>query len=96
MKEKVGDLLVPGNVGRWPEVRDRLNQQLRGWSAYFSYGTRGFAYQEIDNYVYDRVRHFLRRRHKVQSRGTSHFSAQVVFGKLGVLRLRQTQRAPCS
>jgi RNA-directed DNA polymerase len=89
IKEKVGDLLIPGNVGTWPEVRDRLNQMLRGWSAYFSYGTRKQAYREIENYVYDRVRHFLRRRHKVQSRGTSHFSAQVVFGKLGVLQLRQ-------
>ena len=89
IKEKVGDLLIPGNVGTWPEVRHRLNQMLRGWSAYFSYGTRKQAYREIENYVYDRVRHFLRRRHKVQSRGTSHFSAQVVFGKLGVLQLRQ-------
>jgi RNA-directed DNA polymerase len=34
----VGDLLIPGNVGGWEEVRDRLNQILRGWSAYFSYG----------------------------------------------------------
>src|SRR5437868_672730 len=24
-----GRLLVPGNVGTWPEVRDRLNQKLR-------------------------------------------------------------------
>jgi RNA-directed DNA polymerase len=89
IKEKVGDLLVTGHVGKWQDVRDRLNQQLRGWSAYFSYGTRNQAYRAIDNYVYDRVRHFLRRRHKVHSRGTTHFSAQVVFGKLGVLRLRQ-------
>ena len=94
IKEKVGDLLIPGNVGTWPEVRDRLNQMLRGWSAYFSYGTRKQAYREIENYVYDRVRHFLRRRHKVQSRGTSHFSAQVVFGKLGVLRLRDVHIGP--
>ncbi len=36
MKEKVGDLLVPGNVGTWAEVRDRLNRMLRGWSAYYS------------------------------------------------------------
>src|SRR5215510_9657793 len=40
VKQKVGDLLVPSNVGAWPEVRVRLNQILRGWSAYFSYGTR--------------------------------------------------------
>ncbi|MGI8743588.1 MAG: group II intron maturase-specific domain-containing protein [Bryobacteraceae bacterium] len=40
IKEKVGDLLVPGNVGKWQDVRDRLNHKLRGWPAYFSYGTR--------------------------------------------------------
>ena len=71
LKEKVGDLLEPGHVGPWPEVRDRLNRMIRGWSAYFSYGTRTGAYRAVDNYVYDRVRHFLRRRHKVSSRGTS-------------------------
>jgi RNA-directed DNA polymerase len=91
IRQKVGDLLVPGNVGTWPEVRDRLNQMLRGWSAYFSYGTRTTAYRAVDNYVYERVRHFLRRRHKVTSRGTSRFSAQAVFGELGVLRLRDVQ-----
>ena len=91
IKEKVGDLLAPSNVGTWSEVRDRLNQILRGWSAYFGYGTRTQAYRAVDNYVYERVRHFLRRRHKVQSRGTNHFPAEVVFGELGVLRLRQVQ-----
>ena len=39
IKQKVGDLLVPNNVEAWSEVRDRLNQTLRGWCAYFSYGT---------------------------------------------------------
>jgi RNA-directed DNA polymerase len=38
IKDKVGDLLKPGNTGPWPEVRGRLNQVLRGWSAYFRYG----------------------------------------------------------
>ncbi len=91
IKEKVGDLLVPSNVGTWSEVRDRLNRMLRGWSAYFSYGTRTQAYRAVDNYVYERVRHFLRRRHKVHSRGTRRFSDEVVFGELGVLRLRHVQ-----
>ena len=34
------------------------------------------------------VRNFLTRRHKVQGRGTARFSDHVVFGELGVLRLR--------
>jgi RNA-directed DNA polymerase len=96
IKAKVGDLLVPGNVGAWPEVRDRLNRMLRGWSAYYSYGTRMPAYRAIDNYVYQSVRNFLRRRHKVQSRGTGCFSDEVVFGELGVLRLRRVHLGPRS
>jgi len=96
IKQKVGDLLVPRNVGTWPEVRDRLNQVLRGWSAYFSYGTRTVAYRAVDNHVYQRVQQFLRRRHKVQSRGTNRFSDEVVFGELGVIRLRHVQLGPRS
>jgi len=57
-------------------------------STYFCYGTRPIAYRAADNYVYNTVRHFLTRRHKVWSRGTMRFPAHVVFGKLGVLRLR--------
>jgi RNA-directed DNA polymerase len=96
IKEKVGDLLVPGTVGTWPEVRDKLNRMLRGWSTYYSYGTRMPAYRAVDNHVYQSVRHFLRRRHKVQSRGTRCFSDEVVFGELGVLRLRRVQLGPRS
>ena len=48
------------------------------------------AYREIDAYVYDRVRYFLRRRHQCNgSRGTRRFSSQVVNGKLGVMRLQR-------
>src|SRR5215813_10552383 len=40
LKTKVGDLLVPGNLAPWQEVRDTLNKSLRGWSNNFCYGTR--------------------------------------------------------
>jgi RNA-directed DNA polymerase len=94
LKQKVRVILNPGNVGAWPVVRDRLNALLRGWSSYFSYGTRLPAYRAVDNYVYKRVRHFLRRRHKVPSRGTRRFSDATVFGELGVLRLRRVHLGP--
>jgi RNA-directed DNA polymerase len=64
-KARVSDILVPGKVGAWPEVRDRLNRLLRGGSAYFGYGTRLPAYPAVDNHFYDRVRHFLVRRHQM-------------------------------
>jgi RNA-directed DNA polymerase len=94
LKTRVGELLVPGNLGAWLMVRDQLNRVLRGWSAYFSYGTRRPAYRAIDNHVYDHVRHFLVRRHKVQGRGTRCFSREHVFGELGVLHLRRVHLGP--
>ena len=91
LKQKLREQLRPSNVGAWEEVRERLNRSLRGWSNYFSYGTRMPAYRAVDNFVYQRVRGFLQRRHKVQSRGTRRFSDEVVFGALGVIRLRWVQ-----
>jgi RNA-directed DNA polymerase len=88
LKVKVGEILVAGNQAPWMEVRDQLNRLLRGWCAYFDYGTRLIAYRAVDNHVYHSVRRFLIRRHKVQSQGTRRFSDEVVFGELGVLRLR--------
>ena len=94
LKQKVGAMLVRGNVEPWEQVRDRLNRKIRGWSAYFSYGTRTLAYRAVDNYVYQQVRDFLRKRHQVPSRGTRRFSDEKVFGALGVQRLRRIQLGP--
>jgi RNA-directed DNA polymerase len=94
LKAKVSDVLVPGNVDRWPEMRDRLNRLLWGWTAYFGYGTRLPAYRAIDNHVYERVRRFLVRRHKVPSHGTNRFPRKAVFGVLGVLHLRRVHLGP--
>ena len=91
---KIGEILVLANQDPWPEVRKRLNAVLRGWSAYFGYGTRLMAYRTVDNYVDSAVRCFLRRRHKVRGRGTNRFSAERIFGSLGVLRLRRVHLGP--
>jgi len=97
LKDRIGEILVPGHQAPWPEIRDRLNSLLRGWSGYFGYGTRLMAYRAVDHYVSARVRRFLARRHKVPSRGTRRFSDEVVFGDLGVLRLRRVHLGapPC-
>jgi RNA-directed DNA polymerase len=94
LKGKVSDILVPGEMGAWPEVRSQLNSLLRGWSSYFSYGTRLQAYRAVDHHVYDRVRHFLARRHHEPGRGTRRFSRNYVFGEGGVMRLRQAHIGP--
>jgi len=90
LKEGVYEMLRPGENGRWEEVRDRLNAKLRGWQNYFSYGSLNQAYRIVDGYVYQCVRHFLRRRHKAtNSRGTHQFSDTVVYGERGVHRFQR-------
>jgi len=96
MKRNVGEHLTPGNNGPWDEVRDRLNQKLRGWKAYFGLGSTARAYRAVDEYVEERVRHFLRRRHKVSSQGTRQFSMKRIYGELEVFRLRGPLRAASS
>ena len=93
VKDKISDLLVPGNMGAWEDVRDRLNRLVRGWSGYFSHGTLSAAYRDVEGHVYDRVRNFLKRRHKVPGRATREFSGTRVFGELGVSRLRRPKPA---
>src|SRR5262244_999390 len=89
LKTKVGNLLVSGNNESWVEVRDTLNRSLIGWSNYFCYGTLRSAFRGVDRYVYERVRDFLVRRHKVAGRGTKRFSCDVVYGERGLLRLER-------
>ena len=93
LREKVNAVLIPGNKGTWAEVRDRLNRILRGWSNYYNYGTRRQAYRAVDNHTAERVRHFLRQRRHVPTRGTRLLANEVIFGSLGVLRLRQVHLA---
>jgi RNA-directed DNA polymerase len=92
LKDKVGAMLVPGNVGCWEEVRNRLNRLLRGWGGYFSPGSHYAADSVIEAHVYDRVRNFLVRRHKMRPRSIGPFTMTAVFGQLGVLRMRHCRR----
>src|SRR6202048_522041 len=89
LKATVGNLLVPGNNDPWWEGRDTLKRWLRRWSNFLSYGTRRSVFRGVDRYVYERVRDFLARRHKVAGRGTRRFSCEVVYGERGLLRLER-------
>ena len=96
-KTKIGNLLVPANTEPWPEVLDKLNSMLRGWSNYFCYGTRRRQQRGVDRYVYERVRDFLVRRHKVAGRGTRRFSCEAVY-RNGLIRLERLplNAPPCA
>lgn len=93
IKEKVGEHLRPSNVVPWEEVRDKLNLKLKGWKQYFKLGSPWQAFAEVDQHVEERVRHFLRRRHKVSTQGTRQFSGKRIYGELGVFQLRSPSSA---
>ncbi|MBY0507478.1 MAG: hypothetical protein K2X03_26430 [Bryobacteraceae bacterium] len=42
------------------------------------------AYGLVNHHVEERVRHFLRRRHKVRQGATRRFPKEYIFGPLGV------------
>ena len=93
-RQGVGDLLVPSNIDPWPEVHNKLNRSLRGLSDYFGYGSRCKASRSIDEYVIERVRRFLVRRHKVQGHRNRRFTFDVIHRELGVLCLQRLPELP--
>jgi RNA-directed DNA polymerase len=93
LKDKLGAILVPGNKGPWDEVCGTLNRLLRGWCGYFSPGIHYVTDRVIEAHLYDRVRNFLVRRHKMPPRSIGPFSMEAVFGDLGMPRLRHLRRS---
>jgi RNA-directed DNA polymerase len=91
VKARVSELLVPGNKEPWDEVRDQLNSVLRGWTAYFSYGSCALAYRALAHHVWHRTYRFLRKRHKADRGGNPDID---IFGRRGVLRPRLAHASP--
>lgn len=90
--ERLRELLHPGNHAPWPAVVRQLRWVLSGWRNYFSYGTTFLAYRAVERHLAQRVRHSLRRRHKVASRGTEQFSIDWIVTELGAGWLRGPMR----
>lgn len=93
LRAKVRGHLRRGNQAPWPKVAGSLNRTLRGWANYFKYGTIQGLRQKLDWYVHERVQAFLRRRHKVSTRGTRQFGMASVFGELGVVSMLRMSTA---
>jgi RNA-directed DNA polymerase len=92
IKAAIRQQLRTGNQAPWVEVASRLNRTVRGWAAYFCYGSLAKARHDVQLYLYHSVRRFLRRRHKVTGPGYRQFPATAVFGELGVLALDRLPR----
>src|SRR5256885_3629134 len=74
--------LRTGNHAPCAEAVSRLNRTVRGWAAYFCYGSLAKARHAAQLQLYHSVRRFLRRRHKLAGPGYRQFPVAAVFGEL--------------
>jgi RNA-directed DNA polymerase len=73
----------------------QLNRRLVGWANYFRLGSVSQAYRIVDAYVCDRLRQWLRWKHKLPGRDYSRFNDRYVYDVLGLVQLApMTRRLP--
>ena len=84
IKNSIRVALRPGNQAPRQDVVDSLNQIVRGWTTYFSYGTVQQARHAVRRHLVRAVRRFLCRRHKLGGAGRRRFPETLIFGELGV------------
>ncbi|MBD3163511.1 MAG: group II intron reverse transcriptase/maturase [Candidatus Latescibacteria bacterium] len=99
-KKKV--MAVCRRISEWTSLRwsfldekeqvARLNRLLVGWANYFCQGPVSNDYRKITEHARERVRRWLRRKHKVQTRGYTRFTDQYLHGQLGLVQLRLCDR----
>jgi Group II intron, maturase-specific domain/Phosphoenolpyruvate phosphomutase len=92
IRDNIRRRLRPGNQAPWEEVARDLNRTVRGWAAYFSYGSVSKARRAVHAHLDHAVRRFLCRRHKVAGSGFRQFPSKRFFGELGVFCLDTAPR----
>ena len=70
----------------------RLNRVMVGWSNYFCQGPVNKAYRRINNHARQRVRQWLRRKHKLRGWSYTRFSDEYLHDELGLAQLRLSDR----
>jgi len=69
------------------DVITALNRVVRGWAGYFHFQHCGRAFSALRRFVSQRVRIYLRRKHRTPSWGYQAFPDAVLYGRLGLYRL---------
>jgi group II intron reverse transcriptase/maturase len=69
------------------EVVMQLNRMITGWANYFCLGPVSRAYRAVDEHARNRLRWWLRKKHKVPGRATARFPDKYLHQRLGLIRL---------
>jgi len=95
IRERVHELTAPRRSGfRLPQIIADMNPVLRGWGNYFRSGNAEREFHDVDTYVYERLRQWLRRSGGQRKRkGWSRWT-QDRFYEMGLYRLRGTVKYP--
>jgi RNA-directed DNA polymerase len=69
------------------QVVMQLNRMMTGWANYFCLGPVSRAYRAVDEHARNRLRQWLRKKHKVPGRGTAQFPDKYLHQSLGLIHL---------
>jgi RNA-directed DNA polymerase len=77
---------------RFPKevVIRKLNEQVRGWVGYFYYGNCSRDLTKLNNYLDERVRIYLRRKHAKKSRGYKEYPYRYLYDNLRLYKIPTT------
>jgi len=86
--DQIGEETAANRTQLEPEnVVKRLNRMLNGWANYFCLGPVSKARRAVDQHARDRLRQWLRRKHKRRGRGTAQYPDQYLHQTLGLVKL---------
>jgi len=77
------------------ELIQRLNPVVRGWGNYFRTGNAAKRFNQLDSYIHQRLRRFMKARKGRHMKAGDHAKwTREFFWALGLHRLRGTVRYP--
>jgi RNA-directed DNA polymerase len=79
------NLLMPEEV-----VIVKVNEVVRGWTGYFYYENCSKDLSALKHYPEERVRTYLRRKHRTDGRGYKVYPYQYLYGTLGLYKIPTT------
>jgi len=77
-----------GNHMSWiseEKLIGEVNRVLRGWTNYFSYGTKWKTYSRLERFTQRRIRGWLVHKYRVDHRGERRFPATYIYGTLRLM-----------